>query len=1857
MARGMCVNGQRLLLIYVIGALFLGAPVVVFAQQTLPQMEAPGFKQHRDYFSEMPFENIDTLSGGLVLTFTDLVLPGNAGQELKFQRSYNSKNRGWSFGIVGIPLWISDPDIPFEVSHHQMGTPALHMSDGGTRKLAWSQPPNTQPPTVFNDESISSDFWRFTRLGSSRTLSIPNGDTCNYGAGSEAGLVRVTSCTDTFDNEITFQWQTTASPPQLVITQELSTSDSRVITVVLCAPTDPCLAPEKVAVPVSLTYNGRTWTYTGANVTPPVGPGWSFTYSNGDLVALTTPKGGVIEYTYANQSYDGPDSPQTLYWTQVVSERRTSGSDIEPGTWTYTYLIGGSGMSGETTVDLPTPAGKPHRRLLYRHGLTEVSDPVYYFDGEASMAPLAYRAVQEENGTNWTTIEEEQRTYRFMTNVSWGGDFGTVELETRTVNRDGGTTPFVTNFNYDVDNFGDYHTPKLITETGTAGTRSTFRTFQHSTSPYLLALPTSENVTVGAATFEKEWTYNASTGFKESETIYGIATTFTPDSYGNVKTIEKANGKVTQLEYRYGQARKVWTPEYPITRVINPDGTMASESRAGRTTSFTYDGLGRLLTTQPPGTNATVIAYNNTTGRSFTSTRGTSVVTTELDGFGRPIRIINPVSVETKTKYDAEGRVVRQWYPFRITDPTGNEEIWTEIEYDALGRVTQRKNPDNSISTRTYGANGLVTIQDEAGRTTDQAWQAFGDPNEARLAGIADATEHVWSYAYNALGRLSSVTDGAVARTWTWNSVNNLLDSETHPESGTTTYAYDSAGVLASKTDAKGILTTYVRDGNERVTEITAGTDLTTITYEPGSDNRTSAINSSAGVFSRYDPFTGRLSSRLDTINGKSFTTLFEYSGNDYLTAVVYPSGRRVQYDVNPAGQPEHVYELAAGRDYAMTILYHPSGGVRSYASGNGTTTTIGYDADRYWTTSVNSGPVELTYTDYDGVGNPHTIGDSRAGFDQTLDYDVLDRLTAVTGPAGPTTYAYDAYGNRAGGGYEYEPLTGRLSTNGTTAFTYDDNGNTLIAGSTTFTYTPQNQVATAAGVNGSATYAYDADEQRVRKAIVGGSTTYYIRGLGGELLTEWTDPGEVTGRIRDYVYLGSRLLSAVARTSAIDPGGINVPSTQTHRFATSWQVPSGNGDIVTFTGGIATNARKSFHPDMPSTGLRLGVQNSNVTYMVNGPLFIGNNPNPTKQGGVFVEFEIDRRPFSADGEWLGTAGGWTSTDDLTLSISPAGALVVKHDDGRIPALTLYTSAPLELHTTHTVELKFEYNSYSGPYPAPNPVWENLTSRALVFFDGALVATYGAGAGGTWNSGENNPVGLDLRYGTGSLAHTKLKSPGPGNGLLMNVFRAGLTSTADQTETLVPWRTTLLQAAGSGTYSDWTGGQPDWRARSAIHGGIGSFNAVTTTAASQKISYLMESMASRGITGNIGVVMVGIRNSYATAGSQAFIRRNGVETMLPDFTLPSSPNAGMRWYRVSEGGWSPSDTIEVGMITGGGTGNSYLTSVAVMVEHNTPEPAPLTDTSARVVTVNYTGNGTGKTIDLGVDMLPTALLVMPTTGATGVAPLIWWEGRQGAGSMSEAATTFGRVWPQKGKLQVVHPTAGNSYNANGVNYVAIALFDPSGRYVIPFGVSKPSAEDDYVHQLRLPQSGEPAVNFTPDFVFGGVSTTTTGGDATFATFYKGPGHAGDLTAKLGTATASDADRIQSLAAGEVQFGKWIGSQYGDVSFWAGRVDDGVATDRLMAVTSYVGDGTASRNIPLALNGQSPVFALVVPTTAVAKVYRVWTDTTGRQSWSGNAVANSITAVGSNQITVGTALNTIGVTYDVWAIRPGLVLPW
>jgi YD repeat-containing protein len=145
------------------------------------------------------------------------------------------------------------------------------------------------------------------------------------------------------------------------------------------------------------------------------------------------------------------------------------------------------------------------------------------------------------------------------------------------------------------------------------------------------------------------------------------------------------------------------------------------------------------------------------------------------------------------------------------------------------------------------------------------------------------------------------------------------------------------------------------------------------------------------------------LATKTDNIDGRIFTTRYEYDNNDNLAAINYPSlsdsspRRRVEYQFDSEHRITHISEPSANRVYASNFAYHPSGGLAAYIAGNGVQTTVTYDDHRYWPQSIAVRDWVLQYQNYDAVGNVGTIADSR-GKNQTLTYDSLDRLTRAEG-------------------------------------------------------------------------------------------------------------------------------------------------------------------------------------------------------------------------------------------------------------------------------------------------------------------------------------------------------------------------------------------------------------------------------------------------------------------------------------------------------------------------------------------------------------------------------------------------------------------------------------------------------------------------------------------------------------------------------------------------------------------------------------------------------------------------------------------------------------------------------------------
>jgi YD repeat-containing protein len=199
-------------------------------------------------------------------------------------------------------------------------------------------------------------------------------------------------------------------------------------------------------------------------------------------------------------------------------------------------------------------------------------------------------------------------------------------------------------------------------------------------------------------------------------------------------------------------------------------------------------------------------------------------------------------------------------------------------------------------------------------------------------------------------------------------------------------------------------------------------------------------------------------------------------------------------------------------------------------ATRNGVSTSVGYDANRYWVTSIQAGPMQLTYG-YDKVGNVTNVIDAHMG-NQTFSYDALDRLATASGPYS-MTFAYDAHGNRqttATGTYTYyagKPFHLKTASGIPGDMNYDGNGNLVSGPGVTLEYTPENMLkkSTAAGV--VALFSYDVDQWRAYKFNqTTGVKSFHVRGVGNQLLSEWTNVTGSTAEVRDYIYAGSRLVA-----------------------------------------------------------------------------------------------------------------------------------------------------------------------------------------------------------------------------------------------------------------------------------------------------------------------------------------------------------------------------------------------------------------------------------------------------------------------------------------------------------------------------------------------------------------------------------------------------------------------------------------------------------------------------------------------------------------------------------------------------------
>jgi RHS repeat-associated protein len=309
--------------------------------------------------------------------------------------------------------------------------------------------------------------------------------------------------------------------------------------------------------------------------------------------------------------------------------------------------------------------------------------------------------------------------------------------------------------------------------------------------------------------------------------------------------------------------------------------------------------------------------------------------------------------------------------------------------------------------------------------------------------------------AYDELGAVTAVADSAgQAVSYTYDQLKRLTQV-THPDGSTVDYTYDVAGNLLTMHDATG-WQLYTYDALDR---------LTSVTYS--ADNH-------AG-------------------DAGDLTIGYEYDLASRLTALVYPSGKRVEYGYDNAGKLTTVTEKNASQpNLVTTYVYSATTGLlMTETRPNDTRTQYTYDTSgrlttiRHERTSTSALILQYAYTlDADGRRTQVIVTTPTATRGEKYEYDAFNRLAKVT----------------------YSDNNGTFeSTDKTVVYTYDGNGNRLSmttdddgSGPTpatvlNYAYGPENRLEHVTDGSGSpvADYYYDWRGNQVMKVTPTQTTRY----------------------------------------------------------------------------------------------------------------------------------------------------------------------------------------------------------------------------------------------------------------------------------------------------------------------------------------------------------------------------------------------------------------------------------------------------------------------------------------------------------------------------------------------------------------------------------------------------------------------------------------------------------------------------------------------------------------------------------------------------------------------------------------------
>ena|GEM_PF-821553 len=1112
-------------------------------------------------------ETISTLSGGLTIQETDLVLPGRNGLSFALTRIYDSSSSQFypldytTGSTMEEKLFPIGKGWVWNLSYiEKAGTKKyLHLAGGGTYEL--------------NGTTIKGYPWLDIAFSADTTVTV-NGVASANKVTSIQGISQYFSAdgkliqiADPYNNTIQFHYSTQGNYTNVLSsikdvignTIDITYSDGQVkltlgnntVTYFKIKESGKELLG-KVRDPLNrettYDYAISTAKYNLQGTTPaqdnpyalitgvmyPTGAQSLYTYE-------TTPITRYIDDNMVNQTYRITGRKNQITYTDLTTH------DFSSKSITYTGDMGSS-YDADLTFSATIYNGRMTTEYFNKKDYIDTNTPTAYYNTKIVSTAGTRQVVTDYTYDEARRFDAPIQIASKFVDTSGGGSASPIKLTVKSYDDYGNVTSSVdpNNVMMTYTYNATTHLLDSVTEP-VSSTQTRYTAFTRNTQGDITQIQVRET--------------NASGALLQQTDYVNI------DAYGNVgRTIVKESSGDIVTDYEYSttyhsayltkQSATVTDVE-DHTSVI--DNSFEYELSSGNLTQFTdgnghvtqyqYDKLGRLIKTIHPDLSTIGVAYDDFNNiLTLTDEVGITTVTrwnpmgwkTEsglmeagtykakskigYDDYGRVIWQEDAIGNRTQFQYDAWDRGIQTTY----ADLTN-----AYVSYDDINQTMTSTDAEGNQIIETYDILGRVKKQEEkkpGGIATTQAeyvYDYIGNVREAK-----DAKQKSTLYSYDMMGRLIGVTNAKQETTQYSYNMRGHLTQTTYPDQTFTLKKYDELGRMIKKTDGNDNFDQYFYDGNGNLERrIDRNKDSFTFVYDDR-DFLTDKISTDETISFTYDD-AGK---RLTMADGTGTTTnTYTYTYDPYnggLTQVTFPDAKSIQYAYDANGRRLQMTEPFGGNvyydydamnrlidigtayidgnsdglndDYEARYAYYDNGLLRQIQRKNGNASTYTYDGLNLDTLTHRKADNTIIQSfDYNYDANGNIETRKENGAATSFGYDVLNRI--ATSSQFAETYDYDSKGNRT------SYVRNQLFENDNDTLVYDDRDRltqvTTTGGQTaSYRYNGDNLLYERTENGQTTRYYYDGDQVIAEADVVNGQPVLKARYLRGQGLVSVED-------------------------------------------------------------------------------------------------------------------------------------------------------------------------------------------------------------------------------------------------------------------------------------------------------------------------------------------------------------------------------------------------------------------------------------------------------------------------------------------------------------------------------------------------------------------------------------------------------------------------------------------------------------------------------------------------------------------------------------------------------------------------------